>query len=97
MQFWLRTERIGTSCHLILNFTVLEAVASVLKPLHVFTDALAGEKHITISAIRPLLRHIVEQIVLVGADDCTIVKEMKGTIAEQTASSLHSGRDIRSA
>ena len=66
-----------------LEFTVLEAVASVLKPLHVFTDALAGEKHITISAIHPLLRHIVEQIVLVGADDCTIVKEMKETIADK--------------
>ena len=48
-----------------LEFTILEAVASVLKPLHVFTDALAGEKNITISAIRPLLRHIVKQIVFV--------------------------------
>ena len=66
-----------------LEFTVLEAVVSVLKPLHVFTDALAGEKHITISAIRPLLRHIVEQIVLVGADDCAIVREMKETIADK--------------
>ena len=53
-----------------IEFTVPEAVASELKPLHVFSDALAREKHITISVIRPLLRHIVEQDVLVDADDC---------------------------
>ena len=80
-----------------LEFTVLEAVASVLEPLHVFTVALAGEKHITISAIRPLLRHIVEQVVRVGANDCAIVREMKENHCRQIASSLHSGRDIKSA
>ena len=53
-----------------IEFTVPEPVASDLKPLHVFSDALVGEKHITISAIRPFLRHIVEQVVLVDADDC---------------------------
>ena len=66
-----------------LEFTVLEAVASVLESLHVFTVALAGEKHITISAIRPLLRHIVEQVVHVGADDCAIIREMKETITDK--------------
>ena len=58
-----------------LEFTVLEAGASVLKlhyVLHVFIDGLAGEKYITISAIHPLLRHIVEEVLLVGADDYAI-------------------------
>ena len=80
---WLAEDR--KNWHLMpsdLEFTVLEAVASVLKPLHVFTDALAGEKHITISAICPLVGHIVEQVVLVGADNCAITREMKETIAE---------------
>ena len=66
-----------------LEFTVPEAVASVLKPLHVFTDALVGEKHITISVTRPLVGHIVEQVVLVGADNCAITREMKETIADK--------------
>ena len=48
-----------------------------------FTVALAGEKHITISAICPLLRHIVGQAVRVGADDCAIIREMKETIADK--------------
>ena len=65
------------------SHVVLEAVAPVLEPLHLFTYALAGEKHITISVISPLLRHIREQIVLVGADDCAIKREMKETIADK--------------
>ena len=39
------------------EFSVLETVAAVLKPLSIFTDALSGEKHLTISAVRPLLKH----------------------------------------
>ena len=66
-----------------VEFTVLEAVPSVLKPLHVFTDALAGEKHITILPIRPLLKHIVEDILPVCSDDCAIRREMKETIANK--------------
>ena len=33
------------------NFSTLEALASVLKPLSIFTDALSAEKCITVSAI----------------------------------------------
>ena len=46
-------------------------------------DAVAGEKHITISDICPLLRHIVEEVVLVGADDCAIIRKMEETIADE--------------
>ena len=37
---------------------VLESVVAVLSPLRDFTDLLAGEKKVTVSAILPLLRHI---------------------------------------
>ena len=65
------------------EFSVLEAVDSVLRPLHVFTDALSGEKYITISAIRPLLKHIVEDVLAVASDDCAIIREMKETISDK--------------
>ena len=51
------------------EFSVLETVISVLKPLSIFTDALSGEKHLTISAVRPLLRHILDEIFVVSAED----------------------------
>ena len=65
------------------EFSVLEAVDSVLRPLHVFTDALSGEKHITISTIRPLLKHIVEEVLAVASDDCDIIREMEETISDK--------------
>ena len=60
------------------DFTTLEAMSLVLKPLSTFTDALAGEK---VSAVRPLLKHILEDLLAVSSDDCSLVKEMKETIS----------------
>ena len=65
------------------EFSVLETVISVLKPLSVFTDALSGEKHLTISAVRPLLRHILDEILVVSAEDCSLSKEMKEIISDK--------------
>ena len=59
------------------KFSTLEAVASVLEPLSHFTDALSGEKCITVSAVRPLLSHIMDNCLRASPDDCAIVKEMK--------------------
>ena len=42
------------------EFSILEAVVEVFKPLSVFTDALSGEDHVTISAVHPLLHHLLE-------------------------------------
>ena len=64
------------------DFTTLEAVSSVLQPLQVFTDALSGEKNVTVSAVRPLLKHITEKLLLISSDDCNLVKEIKETIKE---------------
>jgi hypothetical protein len=68
------------------DFTILESVAAVLQPLHVLTDALAGEKHVTVSAIRLLLKHTVEEVLAAQSDDCEIAKEMKKTIADKLQS-----------
>ena len=64
------------------DFTTLEAMSSVLKPLSTFTDALAGKKVVTVSAVRPLLKHILEDLLVVSSHDCSLVKEMKETISD---------------
>ena len=74
------------------EFATLEAVCAVLEPLSNFTDALSGEKHVTVSAVHPLLDHILTSIVSFSSDDCTVVKEMKTIICEDLSSrySAHS-------
>ena len=64
------------------EFTTLEAMASVLGPLSTFTDALSGEVMVTVSAVRPLLKHILGSLLTSSADDCSLVKEMKETISD---------------
>ena len=72
------------------EFSTLEAVASVLEPLSHFTDALSGEKCVTVSAVRPLLSHIMDNCLHASPDDCAIVKEMKEIIGDKLqASYLH--------
>ena len=63
------------------DFTVLEAVSSVLQPLQLFTDALSRE-NVTISAIRPLLKHITDKLLVVLDDDCNLVREIKDSVRE---------------
>ena len=65
------------------DFSTLEAIASVLKPLHVFTDALSGEKCITVSAIRPLLKHILKELLAVASDDSSFVRDLKEAISDK--------------
>ena len=59
------------------EFTTLEDMAKVLEPLSYFTDALSGEHHVTASAVRPLLNHIIKSILLVKPEDSTIISQMK--------------------
>ena len=59
------------------EFSTLEAIVKVFEPLSYFTNELSGEKHVTASAIRPLLKHMHEKILLVSSNDCTTTKEMK--------------------
>ena len=47
-----------------------------MKPLSIFTDALADEKEVTVSAVCPLLKHILEDLLVVSSDDCSLIKEM---------------------
>ena len=62
------------------EFAVLETVVSVLKPLSTLTDALSGEKQVTVSANRPILKHI--QTILTEANtDSRLAVQMKNAIS----------------
>ena len=65
------------------DFSTLVAIASVLKPLLVFTDALSAEKCITVSAIHPLLKHILKELLAVSSDDSSIVRDVKEAISDK--------------
>ena len=65
------------------DFSTLEAIVSVLKPLHIFTDALSAEKCVTVSAIRPLLTHILNELLAVSPDDSAFVKDLKEAISDK--------------
>ena len=65
------------------EFTTLEDMVKVLEPLsYYFTDALSGEQHVTVSAVCPLLNHIMKHILLVKPEDRPIVLQMKAKISE---------------
>jgi len=44
------------------DITVLEPVKAVLEPISLFTDALSGEKHTTLSSVLPLLWKVSESV-----------------------------------
>ena len=60
----------------------LETIVSVLRPLSMFTDSLSGEKHLNISVVHPLLRHNMEEILAVSAEDRSLSKEMKDNFSD---------------
>ena len=61
------------------EFSILEAVAAVLKPLTILTDALSGDK-VTALALRPILKHIMGTQLLTCDKDFMLVSEMKERI-----------------
>ena len=72
------------SSHLIptwQDIDVLESVNKALGPLQEFTDIMSGEKYVTVSAIKPVLKHLEEKV-LVDADadtslTCDIRRKIK--------------------
>ena len=57
--------------------TSIETMVANLGPLSIFTDSLSGEKWVNISAVRPLLNHILDTLLNPSDDDIALAKEMK--------------------
>ena len=56
--------------------STMEIVINVLKPLSFLTDALSGEKQVTVSAVLPVMKHVKSKLSPVSSD-CRLAKEMK--------------------
>ena len=63
------------------DVNVLESIDEVTKPLRDITDLLSGEKRVTCSAAKPLLKHHQYYNVGFQAADTTMTKQIKNTIA----------------
>ena len=59
---------------------VLDSISTALKSLKEMTDALSGEKCVTVSAVLPLLKHITSKILVEKDDDTNLTKEIKQRI-----------------
>ena len=55
------------------KFSVLETVVAVLKPLSTLTDALSGDKQVTISAIFPVLKYIQKAMAVTDGKNCLAI------------------------
>ena len=73
------------SAHLIpiwQDFDVLDCVLAVLTPLREMTDLLATEKHVSISALKPLVTHVCNSLLLRKEDDADLTADIKQRIRE---------------
>ena len=64
--------------------STLEMLVKVLEPLSVLTDALSGEESVTGSAVRPILKHVLDTCKADHKDE-PLVAEMKSTIVRDLA------------
>jgi len=56
--------------------------SDALKGLKTMTDALAAKKCVTVSAVKPLLNHITEEVLVAEDDGTDLTKETKKSIKE---------------
>ena len=65
------------------DFDVLECVYSVLDPLCQMTDLLSGEKYVTVSTVKPLLTHLLTNVLIHKEEETDLSKEIKSRIREK--------------
>ncbi len=60
------------------DLEVLESINSALTPLKDFTDILsAWESYVTVSTIKPILRHLDEEVLVDRDEDTQLTKDIK--------------------
>ena len=62
------------------DLEVLESINKALAPLADFTDILSGEKYVTFSALIPLLKHIIDDVLQHDEEDTTLTTDIKQQI-----------------
>lgn len=56
---------------------VLESVSKALSPLKEFTDILSGERHVTVSAVKPMLKVLNDSVLAAESSDTQLTKDIK--------------------
>ena len=56
---------------------VLDSITGALKALKEMTDVLAGEKGVTVSAVKPIVHYITTEVLVAKDEDTDLTKEMK--------------------
>lgn len=59
------------------ELNTVEIVDIILEPFSFLADALSGEKNITLSVVRPVLKHILEKLTTRRDEDTRLVREIK--------------------
>jgi hypothetical protein len=59
------------------DFDVLESLVAAIEPLSDLTDLLSGEKRVTCSAIKPLLKVIYDKMLVPKDNDSALTCEIK--------------------
>ena len=59
------------------DLEVLESINKALVPLADFTDIFSGEKYVTFSALIPLLKHIIDDVLCEDNEDTTLTADVK--------------------
>ena len=62
------------------ELSILKTLHDILKPLSFLTNALAGEKEVTASAMIPVLKHIKWKVAVDNANDTMLATEVKEII-----------------
>ena len=60
----------------------MESIDKTLSSLKKMTDLLSGEDYVTISAIKPMLQHIFEDVLKSEENDTTLTKDMRKIIKD---------------
>ena len=61
---------------------VLWSIAAAVKGLKTIMDALAAEKCVTVSVVKPLLSHLAEEVLVAEDDNTDLTKEMEKRIKD---------------
>ncbi|XP_025416574.1 zinc finger BED domain-containing protein 1-like [Sipha flava] len=62
------------------EWTLIDSLIKVLKPIDMTTTVLCTEKHSPISMIRPIIKKIIEKHLLPSDDEDTVIQSFKKTI-----------------
>lgn len=65
---------------------VIDSLIAAIEPLEEITDLLSGEKRVTSSAIKPLLKHLVSKVLIGQESDTTLTRQIKSVIKQDLQS-----------